>query len=121
MTALRVDAADPTPPYEQIRRQLALLIDTGELGQGERLPTVRQLAGDLQVAPGTVSRAFRELEAGGYVETRRAAGTRVKARQRRSDTSELDSLAAGFVARARTLGADSDDVRASLERVLRRS
>ena len=47
MSALRVDAADPTPPYEQIRRQLALLIDTGELGQGERLPTVRQLAGDL--------------------------------------------------------------------------
>ena len=42
--ALRVDPADPTPAYEQLRRQLAGLIRTGSVAVGTRLPTVRQLA-----------------------------------------------------------------------------
>ena len=79
MTAVTVDGSDPTPPFEQIRRQLAALVRSGALEAGARLPTVRQLASDLEVAPGTVARAYKELEAAGYVETRRAAGTRVRA------------------------------------------
>ena len=63
--ALRVDAADPTPPYEQLRRQLAVLIRAGAVSVGTRLPTVRQLAKDLGLAPGTVMRTYRELEGEG--------------------------------------------------------
>jgi DNA-binding transcriptional regulator YhcF (GntR family) len=74
---LGVEPADPTPPYEQLRRQLATLIVTGALADGERLPPVRQLAADLGLATGTVARTYRELEAEGLVSTRRAAGTRV--------------------------------------------
>lgn len=44
-----------------MRRQLTLLIETGQLVTGERLPSVRQLAGDLGLATGTVARAYREL------------------------------------------------------------
>lgn len=76
---LRVDTTSPVPPYEQIRAQLATLIGTGRLATGERLPTVRQLAADLGLSPGTVARAYRELEAAELIRTRRGAGTRVAA------------------------------------------
>lgn len=77
--AVRVDTTSQVPPYEQIRAQLAALIVTGRLAEGDRLPTVRQLATDLGLAPGTVARAYRELEAGELIRTRRGAGTRVAA------------------------------------------
>ncbi|WP_159062259.1 GntR family transcriptional regulator, partial [Streptomyces caniscabiei] len=73
--AVRVDTTSQVPPYEQIRAQLAALIVTGRLVEGERLPTVRQLATDLGLSPGTVARAYRELEATELIRTRRGAGT----------------------------------------------
>lgn len=45
------------------------------------MPTVRQLAGDLRVAVGTVAKAYKELEAEGLVRTGRANGTRVNLRR----------------------------------------
>jgi DNA-binding transcriptional regulator YhcF (GntR family) len=59
---LTLDPDNPTPPYEQLRRQLADLIAARQLGPGDRLPPLRQLAGDLGVAVGTVARTYRELE-----------------------------------------------------------
>ncbi|WP_233557999.1 GntR family transcriptional regulator [Tessaracoccus antarcticus] len=76
---VRVDTFDPTPPYEQLRRQLEELISTGGLVDGQRLPSVRQLAADLSLAAGTVARTYAELEKGGLVVSRRGAGTRVTA------------------------------------------
>ena len=77
---ISVDGTDPTPPFEQIRRQLAAQIRSGVLTTDSRLPSVRQLAGDLALAPGTVARAYSELEAEGLVETSRT-GTRVRPSQ----------------------------------------
>lgn len=76
MSALiTVDLRDATPPYEQIRAQVASLIAVGQLADGARLPTVRALASDLGVATGTVARAYKELEASGLIESRRRLGT----------------------------------------------
>ncbi|MDQ0094761.1 GntR family transcriptional regulator [Paeniglutamicibacter psychrophenolicus] len=72
-----VDPAHPSGPAEQVRSQLAALIHGGVLQANAKLPTVRQLAGDLRLAAGTVAKAYRELEAAGLVRTGRAAGTRV--------------------------------------------
>ena len=74
---LTVALGDPTPPYEQVRRQLAGHIQTGRLPAGSRLPAVRQLAADLGLAAGTVARAYRELEDMGLITTGRARGTHV--------------------------------------------
>ncbi|MBC9935711.1 MULTISPECIES: GntR family transcriptional regulator [unclassified Leucobacter] len=52
-------------------------ISTGQLGSGERLPTVRQTAKDFGVAQATAAKAYRALEQEGLVVTRTAAGTRV--------------------------------------------
>jgi GntR family transcriptional regulator len=75
-----VDLTAATPPYEQIRVQVAAHIAGGALGDGDRLPTVRVLAADLGVATNTVARAYRELEAEGMVTTRRRTGTTVTVR-----------------------------------------
>lgn len=75
MTLVVVDPASGTPPFEQVRGQLLELMQRGELTAGTRLPTVRQLAADLGVAPGTVARAYKELEALGAIETRGRLGT----------------------------------------------
>ncbi|WP_114853590.1 GntR family transcriptional regulator [Brachybacterium sp. YJGR34] len=64
-------------PARQIHDQISGLITTGQLGQGERLPSVRQLASDLGVAPGTVAKAYRSLEADGLLVSRAGSGTRV--------------------------------------------
>lgn len=120
--ALVVITTDPTPPYEQLRRQLSDLIASGTLGPGERLPPLRQLAADLGLAVGTVARTYRELEAAGVVVSRRGAGTRVSAAcTARSDTERRQALrdqAHLFLRRARLLGASDEEARAALEHVL---
>ncbi|MFC8797532.1 GntR family transcriptional regulator [Promicromonospora sp. NPDC057138] len=75
MTALRVDLTSPVPVYEQIRTQVSALVAVGGLRPGDRLPASRDLARDLGIAVGTVQRAYRELEAGGVVTSRRRVGT----------------------------------------------
>lgn len=78
MTAgITVDPDSPVPAFEQIRQQVTALVAAGELQPGDRLPTVRQLASDLRLTPGTVSRGYQELERGGWVVTGRGAGTRI--------------------------------------------
>lgn len=77
---------------------------------GTRLPTVRSLARTLGLAPGTVARAYRELEAAGVVETRGRAGT-VVAGGVDALERELQLAAAAYVARARSLGATDGHAR----------
>lgn len=106
---LTVTPDDPTPAYEQLRRQLVDLIEGGQLAEGERLPPLRQLAGDLGLAVGTVARTYRELETAGLVRSRRGAGTRIASAVPRLSARErevrLACLAAAYVVKARALGA----------------
>lgn len=120
---LSVTTTDPTPPYEQVRRQLAALIGSGALPRGERLPPLRQLAGDLGLAVGTVARAYRELEAAGLVVSRRGGGTRVADRPAPApapgdDAAVLLRAAEDYVWRARAAGADRGSILDALHRAL---
>ena len=72
---ISVNLESPVPPYEQIRSQVSELAASGVLSPGDRLPTIRMLAADLGVAPGTVARAYKELEAEGTVTAMRRKGT----------------------------------------------
>lgn len=117
---VHVDTTSPVPPYEQIRTQLAAFIRSGRLPEGERLPAVRQLAADLGLAPGTVARAYKELEAAALIRTRRGAGTRVAAvpAAAHADTARLTQLADGYVADARATGADEAAILAAVRAAL---
>jgi GntR family transcriptional regulator len=77
-----IDLSGAAPPSDQIYQQLRGLILAGRLTAGERLPTVRQLARDLSVAPGTVGRAYKQLEEEAFVQTRARGGTTVTATPR---------------------------------------
>lgn len=109
---VRIDPDDPTPPYEQLRKQLAGFIQAGYLPEGERLAPVRQLAADLDLATGTVARAYRELEGAGLVEGRRGGGTIVLKRKRTESKrrAEQKKAATDFVATMRMLGATDIEI-----------
>ncbi len=90
---ISVDPAASRPPYEQVKTQVEHLIRRGELAQGTRLPTVRQLAGDLGLAVNTVARAYKELEADHLIETRGRNGTFVLASRSQTDDEETRAAA----------------------------
>jgi GntR family transcriptional regulator len=72
---LRLDLHTGVPVYRQIVDQVRGAVASGALGPGDQLPTVRQLAVDLEVNPNTVVRAYRELEYDGLLETHQGTGT----------------------------------------------
>jgi DNA-binding transcriptional regulator YhcF (GntR family) len=117
---LSVDLDDPTPPYEQLRRQLALSIEAGRLSCDERLPSLRQLAGDLGLAVGTVARTYRELEAAGLVRSRRGGGTRVVATTRTGESvrARMDEAARSFARTAQSLGMTVAQAHEALDRAM---
>jgi DNA-binding transcriptional regulator YhcF (GntR family) len=116
MQLVAVDAASSTPPYEQLRDQLTRLITSGQLASGQRLPAIRQLAADLGLAPGTVSRAYQDLEREGLIRSRRPQGTFVAAGSGRARQRVLlRGLADRFADQARQLGIDSDEAVRALQ------
>jgi GntR family transcriptional regulator len=72
-----VEAAAAAPPFQQIVDQVRALVQSGDLEPGAALPTVRQLAGDLRVAPNTVARAYAQLAEDGWIESDGRRGTRI--------------------------------------------
>jgi len=79
MPDITVDPRDPTPIYAQLERAVRAAIAAGRLSAGEQLPTVRQLAVDLQINANTVARVYASLERAGVIETKRGVGSFVTA------------------------------------------
>ncbi|MCD6120140.1 GntR family transcriptional regulator [bacterium] len=77
MTEFRmsVDFESEVPIYVQVKNRIRMLIDQGELKPGTQLPTVRDLAVELEINPNTVSRIYADLEREGYLFRRRGIGT----------------------------------------------
>ncbi len=122
---LRVDLSRPVPPYEQLREQIAGLVVAGQLSPGSRLPSVRQLAGDLGLAPGTIARAYSELESAGLLITRGRGGTLVAqpAAAKHAELAQQHALAAAadrFAAAARDLGLGDEAAETAVRQALAR-
>lgn len=109
---IRIDADSTVPPYDQIREQIETMAISGVLQPGDRLPSIRQLAADLGLAPATVARAFTALETAGIVASRRGRGTSVIGAGRRTSqkrtASELARAADAFARRVHQLGVHPD-------------
>lgn len=73
-----IDPRSPTPLYEQIAARIRVAVAAGDLSPGDALPSVRKLARDLRVNPATVTQAYRDLAADGFVEMRHGQGTFVQ-------------------------------------------
>jgi DNA-binding transcriptional regulator YhcF (GntR family) len=110
-------------PFQQIMDQFRSLIERGELRAGDSLPTVRQLAGDLGVAPNTVARAYAELQEEGLLTSEGRRGTRVAAGvladTKTTRTSSLQETVAQFIASLSTRGYSEREIAAALRRFVK--
>ena len=110
---LNAERVTGMPLFDRLRLGVIDAVRSGRLEPGERLPTVRELAGELGLAVNTVARAYRELEAAGIVETHRRLGTFVA----RSDPADAAMAAAArvFADATRALGLSHADARRYLD------
>ena len=112
--SIRVRPESPVPIYEQIVTQVVFAVAGGDLGPGDLVPSVRDLAAELVINPNTVARAYQELERLGVVESRRGLGMAVTAeapkrcRDRRKESVRERIREA--VREAVAAGLSSDDV-----------
>lgn len=122
---LTIDLDAPEPLHEQIVRGLREAIARGKVRVGDRLPSVRQLAGDLAVNLNTVARAYRRLEEEGLLRVRHGQGAvvasdQVAAPDRREAVASLDRALDGALSEARLHGLADADLRRAADRALRR-
>jgi DNA-binding transcriptional regulator YhcF (GntR family) len=114
---LTLDRSSDVPPFEQVREAIRVQVDSGVLEAGFRLPPVRTLATELDLAANTVARAYKELEALGVVETRGRAGTFVAGR---GVEASVRTAASEYVASVRKLGLSDDEALTAVRRALGR-
>ncbi|MEX0653830.1 MAG: GntR family transcriptional regulator [Phycisphaeraceae bacterium] len=117
--SLRLDHHSGEPIYRQILEQVKFAIASGRLPPGERLPSIRALAGQLKINPRTVVKAYEELEHAGLAVMRQGQGVYVResgggvpAAARRK---ALQQMAERMLAEAARLGASGDEVYAAIE------
>ncbi|MCI6729038.1 MAG: GntR family transcriptional regulator [Clostridiales bacterium] len=109
---MELDYRDSRPIYLQLVDRLRREILEGILGEGERLPSVRELAAQLAINPNTIQRAYRELEAQDWVVSIPGKGTFVRnvanpgAVRQRQLLSQLDKL----VAELETAGLSREEI-----------
>lgn len=103
-----VSNSSPDPIYEQIARQIKGQILSGELAEGDTLPSIRKLARDLQISVITTKRAYEELEREGFVDTVGGKGTFVAAENpeflREKRMKAVEEKLAEAIDQARLLG-----------------
>lgn len=120
---LVLDPSNPAPPSAQVASQIRTFITAGALAPGDPLPSVRQLARDLGIAPNTVVRAYDELGRDGWIVPKLRRGFRVAdnvaglAAGERS--RQLEAAAQHLAEIAHKMQADTREVHALLDRWLR--
>jgi GntR family transcriptional regulator len=75
MKQFQVDESNGIPLWIQVRKRLIYCIVSGHYKPGEQLPTVRELAAQLEINYNTVNKVYQNLERDGYIVTRRGRGT----------------------------------------------
>jgi GntR family transcriptional regulator len=90
---IHIDPRSSIPIYEQIIKQMKELCMKGILKSGEKVPSVRELSIMIVANPNTVSKAYKELEREGVIETLRGRGTFVtETFQNESDEEKIGML-----------------------------
>jgi GntR family transcriptional regulator len=119
-----LDLHTGVPVYRQLIDQVRAGIASGTLAAGDQLPTVRQLAVDLEINPNTVMRAYRELELGGLLETHQGTGTFISNKKPEKKTAErerqLSQMAGEFASRAGAAGFSLEELIDRLQDLLPR-
>jgi len=119
----RLDQHSGVPVYRQLIDQVLAATATGVLRAGDQLPTIRGVAVELAINPNTVSRAYREMELRGILDTQQGTGTFIaeKPVKRSEPESErqMAQLVTEFVARAGAAGFTVGDLQEALHELSR--
>jgi GntR family transcriptional regulator len=122
---LDVNPRSGVPLYVQLIEQIKHALEIGALQPGEQLPTVRQLASELTIAPNTIVKAYDELARLGLIESRPGVGTTVAANidgtLRKQQQEALFERLQVLVRDAAHLEIEQEQLRAAFETALRRS
>ena len=112
LTVTGIEFSSGIPVYRQIINMIYAQIGAGNLKEGERLPTIKDLTENLGVNPNTVAKAYRELEIRGVILGRRGDGSFVSARNgdrpapltALEKASKLDELFGRLITEAKGIG-----------------
>jgi len=111
---IQIDFRSGTPIYIQIMEQIRSLVSSGDLKEGDQLPTVRQLATDLRINFNTVARAYRMLDEARLISTQKGRGTYIWEAPGEETIAQLrqeslQALSERFLAQARKMGYGPDE------------
>jgi GntR family transcriptional regulator len=119
--SFRLDSHSGVPVYRQLIDQVQSAVATGSLRAGDQLPTIRLVAVELAINPNTVTRAYREMEIRGLVDSQQGMGTFIADRQvtssKKEQNRQLLQLAAEFVSRAGAAGFTVNDLIDALHQI----
>ena len=86
-----IDTEDPNPPFAQLIGQIKQAVSNGQIGPGDPLPSIRQLASDLELNNKNVAKAYRLLERDSVIQSRGYRGTFVHPEGRTNSAVDLNS------------------------------
>ena len=112
-----VDFSSGVHVYKQIINTIYTAIGNGELREGDKLPTIKELAEQLEVNPNTIAKSYRELELKGVIASKRGNGSFVSANQSNAITltdeekeTRLNNLFSRVIAEAKNEGITEDEL-----------
>jgi GntR family transcriptional regulator len=117
-----IDPRSGVAPYRQLVQQVRRALRLGLLREGDQLPTVREVVGQVAINPNTVLKAYRELEHEGLAEGRPGLGTFITRSLTDSSLAAHKGLRvelARWLVKARRAGLDEDSIAALFESTFR--
>jgi len=115
---INIDLKDPRPIFKQVRDGLKKLIICGILKPDEKIPSVREMAQNLAINPNTIQKAYRDLEAEGYVYQVTGKGTFVASTEPGENSEKTEQLLLEVLKLARELiylGISKEEIVAAVE------
>jgi GntR family transcriptional regulator len=120
---ISIDERLPEPVFVQLSSQIREAVRNGELKPGTPLPTIRQLAAELQVNPNTVAKTYRLLERDGLIQTRGGKGSFIHHDGKKHSKVDLGAQAAPLLAQSvaalRQIGLTDSEIRNAFASVMK--
>lgn len=124
MIQFNINSDSPVPAYQQVIKSIKLEILSGELREGARLPSIRDLASILKLNPNTVARAYYNLRKERFIECKGRRGSLVKYKKTRIGTLRKTIAKEEFrcfLEKAFSLGISKDELKKIIERYFERN
>ncbi len=116
---LRINPTSGVPLYWQIKEEIGRLVSLGLIKEGEKLPSVRELAVELRVNPNTVARVYQLLKKEKVLVTKRGKGTFVGKVNRFQKEEKLTLLIEKFLKEAEMAGFSRGEVLRAVKNILK--